>query len=276
MLQKLLKTFFSLLLTLGLVTAVSGAAAQAPAAGARPGDYVLGPGDVVKIAVFQNPDLTVETRVSESGEITFPLVGSVRVGGMTLAAAENAIAARLREGNYIVKPQVNIMLVQIRGNQVAVLGQVNKPGRYPLETFTMRVSDILAAAGGVSPEGADGVVLIGQRNNQVVRREIDVPALFLQGSGQDLQLAAGDVVYVPRAAKFYIYGEVQKAGSYRLERDMTVMQALSVGGGLTPRGTIKGLRVNRRNSKGQVESIEPRLEDAVRPDDVILVRESLF
>lgn len=242
----------------------------------RPADYVLGPGDVVKISVFQNPDLTVETRVSESGEISYPLIGGVKVGGLTLQAAENLVAQRLREGNFILKPQVNMLLVQIRGNQVAVLGQVNRPGRYPLETFTMRVSDMIAIAGGVGPQGSDTVVLVGMRNGQTFRREIDISALFQQGLGADLTLSGGDVLYVPRQQTFYIYGEVQKAGSYRLEREMTVMQALATGGGLTPRGTVKGIRIHRRNAKGQIETIEPRMEDAVRPDDVLLVRESLF
>jgi polysaccharide biosynthesis/export protein len=245
-------------------------------AASRQLDYVLGPGDVVKISVFQNPDLTVEARVSESGDITYPLIGGVKVGGLTLQAAENLVAQRLREGNFILKPQVNMLLVQIRGNQVAVLGQVNRPGRYPLETFTMRVSDMVAMAGGVGPLGADTVVLVGTRNGQAFRREIDMSALFQQGVGADLTLSGGDVLYVPRQQTFYIYGEVQKAGSYRLEREMTVMQALATGGGLTPRGTVKGIRIHRRNAKGQVETIEPRMEDAVRPDDVLLVRESLF
>lgn len=268
------KFFAAICLTLGFTAAFAQSSVPGPAV--KSSDYVLGAGDAVKISVFQNPDLTVETRVAESGEITYPLIGSVKVGGLSLAGAESLIALKLKDGNFILKPQVTVQLVQIRGNQVAVLGYVSKPGRYPLETFTMRVSDVLAMAGGVTPLGSDVAVLVGTRDGKPMRREIDIPALFLQGEGQDMTLSAGDVLFVNQAPMFYIYGEVLKGGSYRVQRDMTVMQALATGGGLTPRGTVKGLRINRRNSKGQVESIEPRLEDAVRPDDVLLVRESLF
>src|SRR5579871_4110400 len=97
-------------------------------------DYPLGPGDVLRIQVFQNPDLTTETRVSENGYITYPLIGSVDVGGLDIAAAEKKIAAALKNGGFIRQPQVNIVLLQMRGNQVSVFGQVNRSGRFPLDT----------------------------------------------------------------------------------------------------------------------------------------------
>src|SRR5262245_17378358 len=93
-------------------------------------EYQLGAGDVIRILVFQNADLTTETRVTENGTITFPLVGLMRVGGLTIPAAEQLIAKSLRDGNYIQQPQVNIVLLQNRGSQVSVLGQVNRPGRF--------------------------------------------------------------------------------------------------------------------------------------------------
>jgi polysaccharide biosynthesis/export protein len=118
-------------------------------------DYRLGPGDAIGVQVFQNPDLTVEARVSESGVISYPLVGAVQLGGLSIAEAEKRISDALRTGGFVRSPQVNITLRQVRGNQVAVLGQVNRPGRFPLETFNTRVSDMLAAAGGVTPTGDD-------------------------------------------------------------------------------------------------------------------------
>ena len=102
-------------------------------------DYPLGAGDSIRIQVFQNPDLTVETRVSENGSITYPLIGAVDLGGLSIAAAEKKIADALQKGGFIRQPQVNIVLTQIRGNQVSVLGQVNRPGRFPLETANARV-----------------------------------------------------------------------------------------------------------------------------------------
>jgi len=251
------------------------AAAQWSAAAA--GDYVLGAGDVVRITVFQNPDLATETRVAESGSVSFPLVGSARIGGLTVPAAEQLIAKRLRDGGFVLHPQVNLLVVQMRGSQVAVLGQVNRPGRFPLETFDLKLTDLLAIAGGITAGGADTVVLTGMREGKPMRREIDLPSLFLDDRiADDLPIAGGDVIYVHRAPVFYIYGEVQRPGAYRVERGMTVMQALALGGGPTIRGTERGLRLHRREAGGKVQTIEPAMSEPVRGDDVLYIKESLF
>ncbi|MCA1971857.1 MAG: polysaccharide export protein EpsE [Caenispirillum sp.] len=240
-------------------------------------EYTLGAGDVVKITVFQNPDLTTESRVTETGAITFPLVGSVPVGGLTIPAAEQKLAGMLREGGFVLQPQVNMLVLKIAGSQVAVLGQVNRPGRYPLETLNSRVSDILALAGGITQIGSDTVILTGIRDGKPVRMEIDVPAMFLDARGEkDIIVHPGDALYVHRAPTFYIYGEVQRPGAYRIERDMTVMQALAQGGGPTLRGTERGLRIHRRNAEGRIEEIRPEMTDRIQNDDVLYVRESLF
>lgn len=265
----------TVLFWLGVVPRAMAEVARDPRAAAAT-DYVLGPADVVRVTVFQNPDLTTEARVSESGAITFPLLGSVVIGGQTAGAAERLIERQLREGGFVLQPQVSILPVQMRGNQVSVIGMVGRPGRYPLETANLRLSDMLATAGGIAANGADTVVLIGVRDGKSVRREIDIPALFLKGSESDLPLAGGDILYVHRAPTFYIYGEVQRPGAFRLERNMSVMQALATGGGVNQRGTLRGLQVHRRDADGRLEVVEPGLEDLIRPDDVIFVRESLF
>lgn len=240
-------------------------------------EYLLGAGDVVRVSVFQNPDLTVETRVSEAGGITYPLLGSVPVGGLSINGAERKIAELLRSGGFVLQPQVNILLLQIRGNQVAVLGQVNRPGRFPLETANSKVSDLLALAGGMTPLGSDTVILTGIRAGKPVRLEIDVPSMFLDGhQDKDIVVQGGDMLYVHRAPQFYIYGEVQRPGAYRLERDMTVMQALAQGGGVTQRGTQWGLRINRRAKDGSTQRINPEMDERVQADDVLYIRESIF
>lgn len=240
-------------------------------------DYRLGPGDVIRIQVFQNPDLTLETRVSENGAVTYPLIGTVQLGGETLADAEKRIANQLKEGGFVLQPQVTVVLLQNRGNQVSVLGQVNRPGRFPLETFSARLSEMLATAGGIASSGADVAIVTGVRNGKPFRREIDVPALFIdEKAGQDLVVTGGDTIYVHRMPLFYIYGEVQRPGSYRVERAMTVMQALAQGGGPTVRGTENRLRLHRRNVSGGIDKLSPKLSDQVEPDDVLYVNESLF
>ncbi len=240
-------------------------------------EYALGSGDVIRVTVFQNPDLTVETRVTENGSITYPLIGAVNVGGLTLPATEKLIADRLREGGFVLKPQVNVLLLQIRSAQVSVLGQVNRPGRYPIEVAGTTVTDILAMAGGASVNGADSVTLVGTRSGQPYRVEIDVPSLFQpDGMKSDVPVQGGDVLYVHRAPVFYIYGEVNRPGSYRLERGTSVMQALAQGGGLTLRGTDKRIRVHRRKAGGDTETLEPDMSLPLQVDDVVYVRESLF
>lgn len=240
-------------------------------------DYRLGAGDSIGVQVYQSPDLSVDARVSESGVISYPLVGSVQLGGLTIAEAEKKIADALRTGGFVKVPQVNIVLRQVRGNQVAVLGQVSRPGRFPLETFNTRVSDMLAAAGGVTATGDDVLIVTGQREGKPFRKVIDIPALFLnEKSNEDIVLAGGDTLYVNKAPMFYIYGEAQRPGPYRIERGMTVMQALAQGGGPTVRGSENRLRLHRRDASGKVVETTPRLTDPVRPEDVLYVRESLF
>ena len=128
--------------------------------------YRLAAGDIVRVTVFQNPDLTLEVRINESGNISYPLLGVVPIGGMTVAQAEKRIADGLREGNFVKQPQVSLLVTQVRGNQVSVLGQVGKPGRFPLESADMHLTDVIANAGGVAPGGADVVTVIGTRDGK--------------------------------------------------------------------------------------------------------------
>ena len=237
----------------------------------------LGEGDSIRITVFQNPDLATEARISERGTITFPLIGEIALAGLTPEGAQTKIAERLMEEKFVLKPQVSLNVLRVRSRQVSVLGQVARPGRYALDDTSSNLIDILALAGGVNPAGDDNVTVMLTRNGKTERLDINVPAMYRMGDlSRNIALENGDTVFVQRAPVFYIYGEVQRAGSYRLEQSMTVMQALSVGGGVTLRGTDRGLKIRRRMSDGSFQTIEAHLTDAVQPDDVIYVRESLF
>jgi polysaccharide biosynthesis/export protein len=240
-------------------------------------DYRLGAGDVIRIQVFQSPDLTVEARVSENGLVSYPLIGVIRVGGLSPGDVEALIAQRLRQGNFLQNPQVTLNILQFRSQQVSVLGSVGKPGRYPLETTGMRLSEMLSQAGGVTADGSDQVVLITNRDGQMRRYEIDLVQMFTAGDlSTDLPLTAGDVIFVGRAPQFYIYGQVQRPGMYPVDRGLTVSQAIAKGGGLTLRGTDRGLRVHRRYGDRTIQVLEPKLDDPVVPGDLIFVRESVF
>jgi polysaccharide export outer membrane protein len=236
-------------------------------------------GDVLHIVVYQNPDLTLDVRLSDSGFISFPLLGAVKVGGLTVSETESLIATGLKKGDFVKNPQVTVVVMQVRGSQVSVLGQVNRPGRYPLEQAQTRLSDVLALAGGVTAQtGSDLVTVVGTRNGKPMRLEIDLPRVFSAHDAEaDVALQNNDVVWVDRAPLVYIYGEVQRPGPMRLERGMTVMQALASGGGLTQRGTERGIRIHRRNpATGKIEVTTPGMDDPVVDGDVLYVRESLF
>jgi polysaccharide export outer membrane protein len=246
-------------------------------------EYQIGTGDNIRVLVFQNPDLTVETRVTENGTISYPLIGTVRIGGMTIPAAEQTIAKALSDGGFIQKPQVNIILLKNLGNQVSVLGAVGRSGRYPLETFNTRISEMIAIAGGIiagtveTPGGADTIILTGTRDGKPFRKEIDIVGMFLDNKLEnDVIVAGGDVIFVPMHPMYYIYGEVQRPGFHRVERGMTVRQAIAQSNGPTLRGTERRLRVYRRGTDGKIGILTPDLNDPVQPDDVYYVNESLF
>jgi len=169
-----------------------------------------------------------------------------------------------------------LVVKQYRSKQVSVLGQVNHPGKYPLES-TSTVTDLLAMAGGVTLAGSDSLIMTHKQDGKSQEITINIPALF-QGGNADLnrQVSDNDVIYVPRAPVFYIYGQVQHPGAFRLEQNMNVMQALSLGGGITPRGTQKGIQIRRRGADGRVTALNASLSDPVLPDDVVYVKESLF
>lgn len=239
-------------------------------------ELVLGTGDVVKVSVYNNPDLTVETRVGANGFITYPLIGQVEVAGLPTAAAEKKIASLLVKGGFVKDPQVNMIVTLMQSQQVSVLGQVNRPGRFPIDG-ARSLLDVLALAGGISPDGGDFVTLVRHTPSGVSKDAIDIVGMVRDGSLKtDIELSGGDVVYVERAPHFYIYGEVQRPGMFRIERSMTVLQALAAGGGLTPRGTERGLRIKRRDAGGTLQILEAKFDDLVRPDDVLYVKESLF
>jgi polysaccharide export outer membrane protein len=271
------------LLTVGLSTSAAqnkapkpDSPAPAPSPVAKQ-DYVLGAGDLVRVSVFQSPELTLETRIPESGVVNYPLLGAVTLGGLTISQAEKRIADGLLNGKFLRQPQVSILVTQLRGAQASVLGHAVRPGRYALELTNTRLSDLMALAGGVAPDGSDILTVVGTRGGKPFRQQIDFRTLFRgDTSSQDIVIENNDVVYVDRGPQVYIYGEVQKPGTLRLERGMTVQQALAAAGGLTQRGTQRGIRVTRKGADGATQTVTPNLQDTLKQDDVIQVPESLF
>jgi polysaccharide export outer membrane protein len=225
----------------------------------------LGPGDTVHITVFQQPDLTTDARLSDQGTIALPLAGAVKIGGLTTSQAASHIAKALKDGQFLKNPQVSVALTTVRSRQVSVLGLIVRPGRYPLEETHSRLPDLIAAAGGIAAGGSEQVTVIRDGQPQKV-----------SALSKDFELKSGDTVYIDRAPVFYIYGEVAHAGAFPVTDNMTVMQAISVGGGITPRGSENRVKLRRKEPDGKVREYDASLVDVVKADDVIFVKESLF
>jgi polysaccharide export outer membrane protein len=238
-------------------------------------DNPIGTGDMLHVTVYGNPDLTTDARVTAGGTISFPLVGEVKVGGISVPMAERKISNLLEDGRFIKRPQVNIVVTQFVSQQVSVLGEVQRPGRYPLDRPST-LTDLLAIAGGIGPNGSDQITVISLKDGKSIRLEYDLQNMFRKNGTPDVWVSAGDIIYVPRAPVFYIYGEVQHPGVFRLDRDMVVAQAIATGGGLTPRGTERGLRIKRRNAKGVLETFSAEATTQLLANDVLQVQESLF
>ena len=246
-----------------------------PPPAATPG-FVIGAGDTIDITVLGRPELSATGNVSGDGLVTTALVGAVPVLGLTPQQAAQRIALAYKNGQYLVDPQVTVTLRDYQSQQLSVLGEVKSPGRFPMRT-RLSILDALALAGGINDGGAQLAYILRPEDSVVTRYEIDLDALLQAGAGQQyFELLAGDTVVVPKAELFYIYGEVKTPNAYKLKPGLTVIQALSLAGGLTAKGSDRRIDIRRRDELGELHTQAATLSDALHPDDVIYVRERLF
>jgi len=239
-------------------------------------EYVLGGGDVVHIMVYAQPDLSVESRISQDdGTITYPLLGEVAIGGLTPALAGQKIAKLLKDGGYLKSPQVTLSVKEYLSQQIPVMGQVNHPGEYSLKDES-RVVDLIAQAGGLKDDAADTIIVVKNEAGKPIKHKIDLARFYAGDMDQNVRVTRGDFILVPKMDTFFIHGEVKRPGMYRLERGMTVMQALSVGGGINERGSLSGIKVTRTLPDGKTEKEGVGLNDTLKPNDVLYIKERLF
>lgn len=237
----------------------------------------LGPGDVLSFRVYGQPDMDATVAVSEDGTIPVPLVGPVKVSGLSAAEAANQVAKALRTGGFLRNPIVTLTVTEARSQRVSVLGEVGTPGRYSIDSRTT-IFDLLAEAGGVKETGSDTIyVLRTGPDGSTERFAVDTKRLLSDpGSTSIVPLSAGDSIYVPRAEQFFVYGEVNAPNNYRLEPGMTILEAIARAGGLTPRGSDRRVEIRRQNAQGTYSTRTGRLADRILPNDVIRVKERIF
>jgi len=243
-----------------------------PVLASNAGDYQLGPGDIVKVSVYDNPDLALEAPLSEKGALNFPLIGEVPLTGETLDQAERLIAERLRSGGYVKSPQVSMIVTQYRSQLVSAIGEFNRPGLIALD-HPSDLMQVIAEANGIAPSGSDTVVVI--RGPQTLQVSLSQLMTETDPKKRNIMLSSGDVVYVPRSMIF-VYGEVNRPGNFRLESGMTTMQAISVAGGFTVKAARNSITIHRQMPDGSVKTLAAKLADRLMSGDVVDVDESWF
>lgn len=255
-------------------------------ASATQSNYLVGPQDVLAITVWSEPELSGKFTVEADGTFTFPLIGRIKAGGLTLRALEDELRKRLLTERLLRKPHVSVAVDAYRSRRVFVVGEVRQPGAYPL-TGDMRLMEALARAGSTTPS-AGGEVLIIHESADEPRSGARLPSAELSdalrvdlrglqnGSLPDNpELLDGDTIFVPPAESVYVFGQVHTPGAYVVRGDATVLQALSLAGGVTDRGSTSRIRIVRTVNGNRIE-LKAALSDRVRPGDTVVVLERFF
>jgi polysaccharide export outer membrane protein len=256
----------------------------APRVGAQTGDYVIGPQDVLSITVFDQANLGGKYAVELDGSFSFPLIGRVTAGGRTLRDVEAEVKTRLAAG-YFKNPQITVAIEQYRSQRVFIVGEVKNAGTYAL-TGDMTLIEALAKAGSTTSAAGDDVVVVRSRGaNAAVLPGSGIDAEVIRANlkdlqsgvvtGRNVQLNDGDTIYVPRAELAFVFGQVKNPGSYPVQSDTTVLQLLSLAGGVTPKGATNRVAVVRVVNEDKKE-MKVKLTDTVLPGDTIVVPERFF
>lgn len=210
---------------------------------------LIGSGDEVEVTVYGAPDLSQHTRVGSDGNISLPLVGHIRIAGLTSDEAQQAISDQLRERNIVNNPEVSLYVKEYTNTEISVAGEVVKPGVFSA-LGPHRLLDVLEAAGGLTEKAANTVTISHLKTNQLTT--INLPNDPTEMAHNNIELLPGDTVVVPKAEIVYVLGEVNKPGGYTLNSSggVTVLQVVSAAGGPTRLASISGTKMVRRTPTG--------------------------
>lgn len=224
------------------------------------GDYKLGPGDLIRISVLHEDNLTMEVRLSDRGTISYPMIGQIDAGGKTTREVESVIRGEL-SGKYLMDPQVSVNIMEFR--KFFVGGEVKSPGGFPF-TPGMTVQQAIAQAGGFSDEASEQVWVTHEHEPASSARIIDSQSPVRPGDHLEVR-EAGDIV---------VEGEVKSPGVYPYKRGMTVHKAIALAGGPTERASKTIQIIHEDDPDHNAEEVGPFTP--VRPGDMIHVEESFF
>jgi polysaccharide export outer membrane protein len=252
------------------------AAEEGPSTPTSP-SYVVGAQDQLSITVFDEPSLTGTYRVDNDGFFTFPLLNRVRAAGLSLADLQDALTAMLANG-FLRNPQVRVEIAAYKSQSVIVTGQVRAPGELVMTSASMTLLQALAQAGSPTADASNEVIVQrrageGEAQGETIR--VNRRELELGRAGHDIVLRDGDIIHVPKAETFFVDGQVRNPGAYVFDPGITVQQAIALAGGLSERGSDRGIVVNRVVN-GRTQDVPVRLQDLVQPGDTIKVRARFF
>lgn len=265
--------------------ALAGANVLALAQPVPPTNYVIGPQDVLSISLFDQQDLSGKYPVDSDGTFTFPLVGRVKAGGLTLRQLEAELKKMLMDG-FFKDPQLSVGVEQYRSQKVHMVGEVRNPGTYPL-TGDMSLIEAIARAGSTLPSASGEALIVRAKPGKAANgpilpnaedadvQTIDLKALQSGALSQNAKLQDGDTIFVPRAETIYVFGQVKNPGAYAIQKNTTVLQALSLAGGVNERGATGRIKIVRIEN-GKTVEVKGLLTDIVRPGDTIMVPERFF
>jgi polysaccharide export outer membrane protein len=244
----------------------------------NPSALVLGPGDELEITVYGAPDLSGRTRVSSDGNISIPLIGYLRVAGLSSSEAEATIEAQLRKNNILNDPHVSVYAKEYTSSGISVAGEVAKPGFYSI-LGPHRLFDVLQAAGGPNDRAANKVVI--NHRDQTDPTTLTISKDPAEMAANNIELRPGDTVVVPRAGIVYVLGEVTRPGGYVLNSTggVTVLQVVAVAGGATHLASAGKSRLLHKTENGFQEQridlkklLRGKVRDvAVRDQDILFV-----
>lgn len=242
-------------------------------------DYVVGAQDVLAVTVFGESELSGKYTVEQDGTFTFPQLGRVKAGGLTLRALEQELKTKLADG-YLKNPQVAVAVDTYRSQRIIVMGEVRTPGEYQLNG-EMTLLAALARAGSTTPTAGHEATIVRPRRNPKAGEEpsevirIDLTDLQAGDMTLNIPLQDGDTINVPKAQSVFVAGQVKNPGAYAVDPGTTVLQLLSLAGGLTDRGSDNRIRI-QRVVNGKQSEVGAKLTDVVKPGDTIIVKERFF
>jgi polysaccharide export outer membrane protein len=248
-------------------------------------EYAVGAQDVLKITVFDEPTLTGSYRVDTDGSFQYPMLGRVQAGGKKLRDIETDLSHKLEDG-FVRRAQVTIDVEQFRSRSIFVVGEVRSPGKYPMGG-QMTVIEALAAAGSTTPNASSEILILRPRDPDASQpmkpsdadranvTRISLAELQLGRLSENINLQEGDTIFVAKAEKFFVTGQVKSPGAYTHEKGLTVLQAISLAGGLTEKGSNRRVRVIRMVN-GRKAELKVDLSDNVQPGDTLVVPQRLL